>query len=52
VLIALAWVAVMAALLARRPLTPRRRAVREMCGMYWYFVCALWVFLFPLVYLY
>jgi heme/copper-type cytochrome/quinol oxidase subunit 3 len=52
VLIALAWVAVMAALLARRPLTPRRRAVLEMCGMYWYFVCALWVFLFPLVYLY
>jgi heme/copper-type cytochrome/quinol oxidase subunit 3 len=52
VLIALAWVAIMAAILSRGRLTPRRRAALEMCGMYWYFVCALWLFLFPLVYLY
>jgi len=23
-----------------------------MCAIYWYFVCALWLLLFPLVYLY
>jgi heme/copper-type cytochrome/quinol oxidase subunit 3 len=32
--------------------TPARHAGREMCAIYWYFVCGLWVVLFPLVYLY
>ena len=30
----------------------RRYAGLEMSTIYWYFVCGLWGFLFPLVYLY
>jgi heme/copper-type cytochrome/quinol oxidase subunit 3 len=51
VLVAVAWLAV-AALLARRArFTAVQHAGLEMCAMYWYFVCALWAVLFPLVYL-
>lgn len=52
VLAAVVWLGVVT-LLAR---SGRFRADRhdglEMCGIYWYFVCALWAILFPVVYLY
>jgi cytochrome c oxidase subunit III len=48
VLAAVTWL-VTVALLARRG---RVRAGLEMCAIYWYFVCAVWLVLFPLVYLY
>jgi heme/copper-type cytochrome/quinol oxidase subunit 3 len=51
VLVAVLWLGV-ATLLARRGVfEPGRHAGLEMCAIYWYFVCALWVVLFPLVYL-
>lgn len=51
VLVAVLWLAG-ATLLARRGVfEPGRYAGLEMCAIYWYFVCALWVVLFPLVYL-
>jgi heme/copper-type cytochrome/quinol oxidase subunit 3 len=52
VLAAVTWLAVTAVLARRGFFRPGRAAALEMCGMYWYFVCALWVVLFPLVYLY
>jgi len=52
VLVAVTWLTVMAALVRRGALSRARRTALEMCGMYWYFVCGLWVILFPLVYLY
>ena len=52
VLVAVLWLAVTAILAARGVFRAARHAALEMCGMYWYFVCALWVVLFPLVYLY
>jgi len=52
VLVAVAWLAVVALLARRGAFRPRRHAGLEMCAMYWYFVCALWAVLFPLVYLY
>ena len=52
VLVAVSWLAVTAALAGRGIFRPGRHAALEMCGIYWYFVCALWVVLFPLVYLY
>lgn len=51
VLAAVLWVTTVALLAARGILRPDRHAVLEMCSMYWYFVCALWLVLFPLVYL-
>ena len=40
------------AVLARRgAFIAGRQAPLEMCAMYWYFVCGLWLVLFPLVYL-
>ncbi len=48
VLAAVTWLAAVA-LLVRRG---RVGAGLEMCAIYWYFVCALWVVLFPLVYLF
>lgn len=52
VLVAVTWLAAVAALAARGAFRPKRHAGLEMCAMYWYFVCALWAVLFPLVYLY
>ena len=52
VLVAVAWLGVVAALARRGTFRPTRHAGLEMCAMYWYFVCALWAVLFPLVYLY
>jgi cytochrome c oxidase subunit 3 len=52
VLAAVTWLAVVAVLARRGAFQARRHAGLEMCAIYWYFVCALWVVLFPLVYLY
>ena len=52
VLAAVAWLAVVAVLARRRGFTRARHAALEMCTLYWYFVCGLWVVLFPLVYLF
>ena len=52
VLAAVTWLAVVALLARRGAFQARRHAGLEMCAIYWYFVCALWVVLFPLVYLY
>jgi cytochrome c oxidase subunit 3 len=51
VLVAALWLAATAVVAARGAFTAARRAALEMCAIYWYFVCALWVVLFPLVYL-
>lgn len=50
VLTAVGWLAVVAYLARRGTFTPLRHAGLEMCAIYWYFVCAVWLVLFPLVY--
>jgi cytochrome c oxidase subunit III len=52
VLIAVGWLATVAVLAGRGRFTAAAHAGLEMCMMYWYFVCGLWLVLFPLVYLY
>jgi len=52
VLVAVAFVMTVAALLRRGRLHAERLAPVEMCTTYWYFVVALWLGLFPLVYWY
>ncbi len=52
VLAAVVWLAVVAILARRGAFSAARHTALEMCAIYWYFVCALWVVLFPLVYLY
>jgi len=52
VLAAVTWLAIVAVHARRGRFDARRHAPLEMCGVYWYFVCALWAVLFPLVYLY
>jgi cytochrome c oxidase subunit 3 len=52
VLVAVVWLVVTALLARRGAFRAARHAALEMCGVYWYFVCALWVVLFPLVYVY
>jgi cytochrome c oxidase subunit 3 len=52
VLAAVIWLAVVAFVARRHRIAVTRPAALEMCGIYWYFVCALWVVLFPLVYLF
>ena len=52
VLIAVLWLATVAVLVERGHFSARRYAGLEMSTIYWYFVCGLWAFLFPLVYLY
>ena len=52
VLAAVTWLAIVAVLARWGAVTPTRHAALEMCSLYWYFVCGLWVVLFPLVYLY
>ena len=51
VLAAVIWLAVTALLARRGAFTAGRQAPLEMCAIYWYFVCGLWLVLFPLVYL-
>jgi heme/copper-type cytochrome/quinol oxidase subunit 3 len=52
VVIAIAFVAAVAVLVRRGRLDAARHTPLEMCATYWYFVVALWLGLFPLVYLY
>ena len=52
VLVAVTWLAAVAVLAERGYFSARRYAGLEMSTIYWYFVCGLWAFLFPLVYLY
>jgi cytochrome c oxidase subunit 3 len=52
VLVAVGFVVAVAALLRRGVLHAERLAPVEMCATYWYFVVALWLGLFPLVYWY
>ena len=52
VLVAVLWLATVAVLAERGYFSARRYAGLEMSTIYWYFVCGLWAFLFPLVYLY
>src|SRR5262249_33698159 len=52
VLAAAVWALVVTLLPRRGRFTATSHAGLEMCGIYWYFVAALWAFLFPLVYLY
>jgi heme/copper-type cytochrome/quinol oxidase subunit 3 len=52
VLAAVTWLAITTLLARRGRFDARRHGPLEICGIYWYFVCALWVVLFPLVYLY
>jgi cytochrome c oxidase subunit 3 len=52
VLAAVVWLTVTALLARRGAFRAARHGALEMCGIYWYFVCALWVVLFPLVYVY
>jgi heme/copper-type cytochrome/quinol oxidase subunit 3 len=51
VLVAVVWLAVVAALARNGGFTASRHAALETCTIYWYLVCGLWAFLFPLVYL-
>jgi heme/copper-type cytochrome/quinol oxidase subunit 3 len=51
VLVAVAWLLVVAALARNGGFTAARHAALETCALYWYLVCGLWAFLFPLVYL-
>jgi heme/copper-type cytochrome/quinol oxidase subunit 3 len=50
VLAAAGWLAVVTLLARWRRFTAGAHAGLEMCAIYWYFVCALWVLLFLLVY--
>jgi cytochrome c oxidase subunit 3 len=51
VLVAVAWLLAVAALAHNGRFTAARHAALETCTFYWYLVCGLWAFLFPLVYL-
>lgn len=51
VLVAVVWLAVIAVLARHGAFGATRHAPVETCALYWYFVCGLWAFLFPLVYL-
>jgi heme/copper-type cytochrome/quinol oxidase subunit 3 len=51
VLLAVLWLVTVTALAGRGFFTAAKHAPLEMCAIYWYFVCGLWVILFPLVYL-
>jgi cytochrome c oxidase subunit III len=52
VFVAVLWLAVLAVRERRARPGWSSWAGLEMCTLYWYFVCGLWLFLFPLVYLY
>lgn len=48
---AVTWLLIVVWLARKGRFSPRRCVVVEICGMYWYFVGALWIILFALVYL-
>jgi cytochrome c oxidase subunit 3 len=52
VLAAVGWLAIVTGLARRGRFRAEAHAGLEMCAIYWYFVAALWLVLFPLVYLY
>jgi heme/copper-type cytochrome/quinol oxidase subunit 3 len=52
VLAAVGWLVVVLVLALRGHYSARKHAGVTMCATYWFFVCALWVALFGLVYLY
>lgn len=49
---AVVWLLAVLAVAQRKEYTAKHSTGLTLCAMYWYFVCALWVFLFGLVYLY
>jgi heme/copper-type cytochrome/quinol oxidase subunit 3 len=49
---AVVWLLVVLAVAQRGGYSARRHMGVTLCAMYWYFVCALWVVLFAVVYLY
>ncbi len=51
VLAAVIWLLVVLVLAKRGAFSAHRPTAVEVCGMYWYYVGALWALLFPLVYL-
>ena len=51
VLAAVVWLLAILVFATRRRFSARQPIAIEICGMYWYYVGALWVVLFPLVYL-
>jgi len=48
---AVVWLLGVLAIAQRRAFTAKHHVGVMLCGMYWYFVCALWAFLFVVVYL-
>lgn len=48
---AVVWLLAALAIAQRRGFTAQRHVGVTLCGMYWYFVCTLWAFLFVVVYL-
>lgn len=51
VLVAVLWLLAVAALAHNGGFTAAHHGALETCALYWYLVCGLWAFLFPLVYL-
>ena len=52
VLVAVIWLLIVLAMARKSRFTPQRHVGVQVCGIYWYFVVALWPILFGLVYLY
>jgi len=52
VLAAVIWLLWLAARVRGDRFTFKRAAALDLCAMYWFYVCGLWVVLFPAVYLY
>ncbi len=52
VVAAVIWLLAVLMVAQRRAYTAKRHAGVTMCATYWYFVCALWVVLFAVVYVY
>jgi cytochrome c oxidase subunit 3 len=52
VLVAVVWLLIILTMAKRAHHLPQRRVAVQTCGIYWYFVVALWPLLFGLVYLY
>src|ERR1700687_407643 len=48
---AVVWLLAVLAITQRRGFLPQRHAGVQLCAMYWYFVCALWLVIFGVVYL-
>jgi len=52
VVVAVIWLLTILAMARKYRFTPQRHVGVQVCGIYWYFVVALWPILFGLVYLY